>query len=89
MTKAELVKNIAANTGLDRNAVMDVIENFMEEVKASLNQRENVYLRGFGTFEVKHRAAKPGRDIRQGTTMLVPEKDVPAFRPSREFKISE
>ena len=89
MTKAELVRNIAANTVLDRNSVMEVIENFMAEVKTSLNQRENVYLRGFGTFEVKHRASKPGRNIRQGTSMMVPEKDVPAFRPSRDFTIGE
>lgn len=89
MTKAELVKNIAAHTGLDKTAVMNVVEDFMKEVKTSLNNHENVYLRGFGTFEVRHRASKPGRDIRQGTTMMVPEKDVPVFRPSREFTIGQ
>ena len=89
MTKAEIVKKLAAETGMDRASVMSIVDGFMKEVKSSIYNRESVYLRGFGTFEVKHRAAKPGRNIRTGTPMMVPEKDIPAFRPSREVEVSE
>ena len=57
----------------------------METIKGSLIQGEPVYLRGFGTFGIKHRAAKPARNITANTTILIPEKDVPSFKPSKGF----
>ena len=60
----------------------------METIKGSLIQGEPVYLRGFGTFGIKHRAAKPARNITANTTILIPEKDVPSFKPSKEFTAS-
>ena len=59
MTKAELVAKISSNLGLEKNEVLATVEDFMEEVKNSLNEGENVYLRGFGSFVVKKELKKP------------------------------
>ena len=85
MTKAELVSKISINLGLERNEVLATIENFMEEVKNSLSEGENVYLRGFGSFIVKERAEKTGRNISKNTTIKIPAHSVPAFKPARVF----
>jgi DNA-binding protein HU-beta len=85
MTKAELVSKISVNLGLEKNEVLATIENFMEEVKNSLSEGENVYLRGFGSFIVKKRAEKTGRNISKNTTIKIPAHSVPAFKPARVF----
>lgn len=86
MTKAEIVKEIANKTGVDKQTVLAVIESFMTEVKGSLEKEENVYLRGFGSFIVKKRAEKTARNISKNTTMIVPAHIIPAFKPSKEFE---
>ena len=86
MTKAEIVKEIANKTGVDKQTVLAVIESFMTEVKGSLEKEENVYLRGFGSFIVKKRAEKTARNISKNTTMIVPAHNSPAFKPSKEFE---
>ena len=63
MTKAELVTKISENLGLEKNEVLATVENLMSEIKNSLNNGENVYLRGFGSFIIKKRAEKTGRNI--------------------------
>ena len=84
MTKAEIIKKIVAETGLGNKEVAVVVEAFMEEVRNSLaDERENVYLRGFGTFHVKRRAAKTARNISKNTTIMVEAHDYPAFKPSK------
>jgi len=85
MTKAELVKQISDATGVEKSAAMAVVEAFMETVKDSISKGEAVYLRGFGTFDIKHRAQKAARNITRNTTIIVPEHDVPSFKPCREF----
>ena len=85
MTKAELVSKISVNLGLEKNEVLATIENFMEEVKNTLSEGENVYLRGFGSFIVKQRAEKTGRNISKNTTIRIPAHSVPAFKPARVF----
>ena len=85
MTKADIVSRIAEQTGIEKGIVTSVVEGFMEQLRDSLIGGENVYLRGFGTFLLKHRAAKTARNISKNTTVIVPERDVPAFRPSKEF----
>lgn len=87
MTKAEIVKEISANIGIDSKAVLAVVEGFMNEIKNSLGKNENVYLRGFGSFIVKERAQKTARNITKNTTMIIPACTVPAFKPSDEFTI--
>lgn len=85
MTKAELVKQISDATGVEKSAAMAVVEAFMETVKDSISKGEAVYLRGFGTFDIKHRATKTARNITRNTTVIVPEHDVPSFKPCKEF----
>lgn len=87
MTKADIVNEITKNTGIDRAAVLTTIEAFMETVKDSLAREENVYLRGFGSFVLKRRAQKTARNISKNTTIIIPEHYIPAFRPSKNFKI--
>ena len=86
MTKADIVKAVAASTGIEKETVATALESIMETIKGSVIQREPVYLRGFGTFGIKHRAAKPGRNITAKTTLVIPETDVPHFKPCKEFK---
>ena len=85
MTKSEIVKEISAKTGIDSKAVLAVVEGFMNEVKTSLGENENVYLRGFGSFIVKKRAQKTARNISKSTTMIIPAHNRPIFKPSKEF----
>ena len=86
MTKADIVKEVSKNTGIEANTVMAVVEGFMEAVKGSLAKENNVYLRGFGTFEVKTRKQKTARNIAKNTTVVIPEHKVPAFKPCPDFK---
>ena len=86
MTKAEIVREVSKSTGIEATTVMTVVEGFMEAVKGSLAKENNVYLRGFGTFEVKTRAQKTARNITRNTTVIIPEHKVPAFKPCPEFK---
>ena len=85
MTKAELVRAVAEKTGADQPTVQTIVAAVMETVKESLIAKENVYLRGFGTFGLKHRAEKTARNISKNTTITIPEHNIPAFKPSKEF----
>lgn len=88
MTKAEIVNEISLKTGTDKKEVLQIVEGFMESVKTSLTNGENVYLRGFGSFILKHRAEKMARNITKNTTMIVPAHDIPAFKPSKDFTLN-
>ena len=85
MTKADIVNEIAKNTGIDKASVLATIESFMQVVKESLSDNENVYLRGFGSFIVKKRAQKTARNISKNTTIIIPEHNIPAFKPAKSF----
>ena len=85
MTKAEIVREIANETGLDKASVLETVEKFMDTVKDSLAKGENVYLRGFGSFIVKKRAEKTGRNISRNTTIIIPAHNIPAFKPAKSF----
>lgn len=86
MIKAQVVTDISNKTGIEKAAVVAVIEEFMTTIKESLTAGENVYLRGFGTFEIIERAEKTGRNITAGTTLIVPAHKIPKFKPAKEFK---
>lgn len=88
MTKADIVNEIAKKTGADRQTVLATVEAFMEVVKESLTEEKNVYLRGFGSFIVKKRAEKTARNISKNTTIIIPEHNIPAFKPAKTFTIS-
>ena len=85
MTKAEIVSKISDKLGLDRNDVQLTVENFMDEVINSLESGQNVYLRGFGSFIIKTRAEKTGRNISKNTTIKIPAHNIPAFKPAKVF----
>ena len=86
MTKADIINEIAMATGVQKRDVTVVVESFMETIKNSLlEKKENVYLRGFGSFVIKHRAAKTARNILKNTTMTIEAHDLPSFKPSKAF----
>ncbi len=85
MTKADIVNEIAKNTGINKEDVLKTVESFMDSVKDSLANGENVYLRGFGSFIVKERAEKTARNISKNVTIKIPAHRIPAFKPSKEF----
>ena len=85
MTKADVVNEIAKNTGIDKATVLTTVEAFMETVKDSLAKNENVYLRGFGSFVIKQRAEKTARNISKNTTIIIPAHNIPSFKPAKTF----
>ena len=85
MTKAEIVSNISDKSGIEKADVLSTVEAFMEEVKNSLEKGDNVYLRGFGSFIIKTRAEKTGRNISKNTTIKIPAHNIPAFKPAKVF----
>ena len=85
MTKADIVNEISKNTGIEKVTVQKAVESFMESVSASLAEGSNVYLRGFGSFIVKKRAEKTARNISRNTTIIIPEPNIPSFKPAKTF----
>ena len=86
MSKADVINKIMEATGLQKREVTVVVESFMETIKESmLKDKENVYLRGFGSFVIKHRAAKTARNITKNTTITIAAHDLPCFKPAKSF----
>lgn len=85
MTKAEIIEQIVTQTGIDKLAVTATIEAVMETIKNNMVKGENIYLRGFGTFLLKKRADKKGRNITKGTIINIPAHFIPSFKPCKEF----
>lgn len=85
MTKADIVSRIAEQTGMEKNDVQTTVEAFMQTVRQSLEAGNNVYLRGFGSFVIKTRAAKTGRNILAKKSIKIPAHNIPSFKPAKEF----
>ena len=86
MTKADIINKIVEDTGIPKKDVAATVEAFMEEIRRSMTVgKENVYLRGFGTFVIKHRAPKTARNISKNTTLLIDAHDIPSFKPAKSF----
>ena len=85
MTKADIVNEISKDLGLEKSLVLEVVEAFMENVRNSLIENNPVYLRGFGSFITKKRATKVARNISKNTTIVIPEHNIPAFKPAKSF----
>lgn len=85
MTKAEIVTSISEKTGIEKADVLATVEAFMTEIKDSLNSGDNVYLRRFGSFIIKKRAEKTGRNISKNTTIKIPAHNIPSFKPAKVF----
>ena len=88
MTKADIVNEVAKATGIEKTTVQTVLEASMDSIKDSLAKGQPVYLRGFGSFIIKHRAEKAARNITRNTTMTIPAHDIPAFKPAKVFVAS-
>jgi DNA-binding protein HU-beta len=88
MTKADIVNSISDNVGVEKKETQKVVEAFMDEVRKALQSGNNVYLRGFGTFQIKQRKEKKGRNITSNTTVTIPAHNIPAFKPSKEFVVA-
>lgn len=86
MTKAEIVREIALCTGRNESEIAPVINMFLKVVKDSLRSKNDVYLRGFGTFSYRQTAEKMARDIAKREAILVPAHGTVKFKPSRELK---
>ncbi|MBP5258451.1 MAG: integration host factor subunit beta [Prevotella sp.] len=85
MTKADIINKISEDTGISKKDVTVTVEAFMETIKNSMIDQNNIYLRGFGTFLVKHRAEKTARNISKNTTIVIPAHNFPTFKPSKSF----
>ncbi|NNE55476.1 MAG: integration host factor subunit beta [Flavobacteriales bacterium] len=85
MTKADIVNDIAERTGIEKVDVQTTVEAFMSTIKGALEKGDNVYLRGFGSFVIKTRAKKTGRNILKNTTIEIPAHNIPAFKPAKTF----
>ncbi len=85
MRKADMVNNISNKTGIPKVDILVALEAFFKEVKESLQEGEPVYVRGFGSFVLKKRAAKVGRNIKKNTVVQIPEHFIPSFKPAKEF----
>ncbi|MDB9990457.1 integration host factor subunit beta [Flavobacteriales bacterium] len=85
MTKADLISEITEQTGVEKIAVQATVESLMTTIIDVMESGENVYLRGFGSFVIKKRAEKTGRDISKNTTIIIPEHFVPTFKPAKTF----
>ncbi len=85
MRKADLINSISESTGIPKVDVLVTLEAFFKEVKDNLGQGEHIYIRGFGSFITKKRAAKIGRNIKKNVAVHIPEHYIPAFKPSKEF----
>ncbi len=85
MRKSDLVNNISEKTGIPKVDVLVTIETLISEIKSNIASGENIYLRGFGSFITKKRAAKIGRNIKKNIAVEIPEHLIPAFKPSKEF----
>ena len=84
MTKSDIIKSIARDTGVDRDTVTCVIENYINTVKQTLMAGESINFRNFGTFYLKQRAPKTGRNLMSNTTILIPAHKVVLFKASKE-----
>ena len=91
MIKADIINQVSLKTGVERKVSQAVLETFMDTVRLVLERGENVYLREFGTFAVKSKAAKKARHIVKGedgyitTTITIPAHVVPSFKPAKKF----
>ena len=82
-----MVREIADKTGIEKQVVMQIVEGMMESIRNSMINGEEVFLRGFGSFIIKRRAQKTARNISKNTTIVIPAPNIPAFKPSKSFRL--
>jgi len=86
MTKADVINALAAKTGMPQRQAAEAVNLFLLAIREALEKGEKVSLVGFGTFYVKKRRPRQGRNPRTGEKIAVPRKRVAAFKPGRAFR---
>ncbi len=86
MTKAELVEEVAQATQLTKKHAEIIVNTVFESIVASLHDGEKIELRGFGSFRIRNRGARIGRNPKTGAKVEVPAKRIPYFKPGKELK---
>ncbi|MDI9611970.1 MAG: integration host factor subunit beta [Acidobacteriota bacterium] len=86
MTKAELVEEVAKEAELTKKDAEVIVQTVLDSITESLQRGEKVELRGFGSFRIRHRASRQGRNPKTGSSVIVPAKKVPYFKPGKEIK---
>lgn len=86
MTKAELVDEVAQNSDLSKKDAEVIVQTVLDSIVDSLKSGEKVELRGFGSFRLRERAARQGRNPKTGEKVFVPAKKVPYFKPGKDLK---
>jgi integration host factor subunit beta len=87
MTKAELVDQVAAAAQLPKHQTEEVITQFLDAIMAAVQTEQRVDLRGFGSFRLRQRQARTGRNPRTGDPIPIPAKHVPTFTPGKAFQV--
>jgi DNA-binding protein HU-beta len=85
MTKQDLVNEISKETGIEKITVLKTVDALMQTTKSAMIKGNDIFLRGFGTFLIQHRAKKTARNISKNTTIIIPEHNIPKFKPAKEF----
>jgi DNA-binding protein HU-beta len=85
MRKVDLVNAISEKTGVSKVDVLVTLEELFKEIKSTMTRGENVYIRSFGSFVIKRRAKKIGRNIKKGKSIEIPEHYIPSFKPAKIF----
>ncbi|WP_316850531.1 HU family DNA-binding protein [Pedobacter agri] len=86
MTKADMIKIVAKQIGMDKEVVSTILESLLKSVRQNLSDGRQIYIRGFASFILKKRAAKTGRNISNNTSLEISEHFIPYFKPSKAFK---
>lgn len=86
MTKAEIINKIAQTTGMSRKDAIEALELFLASIKEGLKNGEKVSLVGFGTFYIKHKRSRNGRNPRTGDQIQIPPKLIATFKPGKAFR---
>lgn len=86
MTKAELVEEVARNTQLTKKHAEIIVNTVFDSIVDSLKSGEKIELRGFGSFRIRRRGARIGRNPKTGDQVMVPPKSIPYFKPGKELR---
>jgi len=88
LTKAEIIQTVVDNVGLNRREAAEMVDAFFEEICAALGSGDDVKLSGFGGFELREKAERPGRNPRTGEAALVTARRVVTFHPSQKLTVA-
>lgn len=86
MTKAELVEQVARNTQITKKNAEVIVNTVFESIVDSLKDGEKIELRGFGSFRIRERGSRVGRNPKTGARVNVPSKKIPYFKPGKQLK---